>query len=253
MAVNFISTNDTGKMCTFYVYNDNEEIRLGNEADNIVSSLFKSFLSNYQEEQKILRSGSNFVFENVDLLAVNIHKTDLKWRKSYIKSPEWILYKRVTIIPKIKDNKCFQYSIAVALNHQEIGNHPERISNIKPFIDKYNWKGIDFPAGAKDWEKFEKNNKEVALNILYVPHNKKEIRLTYKSKYNRKHKDQVVLLMITNDKQSDEIDKWHYIALKSVNTDNGFNQPIRRLSGLFRGITSSNNGDLYCLGCLHSF
>ena len=78
MAVNFISTNDTGKMCTFYVYNDNEEIRLGNEADNIVSSLFKSFLSNYQEEEKILRSGSNFVFENVDLLAVNIHKTDLK-------------------------------------------------------------------------------------------------------------------------------------------------------------------------------
>ena len=88
---------------------------------------------------------------------------------------------------------------------------------------------------------------------IIKPHNKKEIRLTYKSKYNRKHKDQVVLLMITNDKQSDEIDKWHYIALKSVNTDNGFNQPIRRLSGLFRGITSSNNGDFYCLGCLHSF
>ena len=195
MAVNFISTSDKGKMHTFYVYNDNEEIRLDNEADNIVSSLFKSFLSNYQEEEKILRSGSNFVFENVDLLAVNIHKTDLKRRKSYIKSPEWILCKRVTIIPKNKDNKCFQYSIAVALNHQEIGNHPERISNIKPFIDKYNWKGIDFPAGVKDWEKFEKNNKEVALNILYVPHNTKEIRLTYKSKYNRKHKDQVVLLM----------------------------------------------------------
>ena len=78
MAVNFISTNDTGKMRTFYVYNDNEEIRLGNEADNIVSSLSKSFLSNYQEEEKILRSGSNFVFESVDLLFVNIHKTDLK-------------------------------------------------------------------------------------------------------------------------------------------------------------------------------
>ena len=81
----------------------------------------------------------------------------------------------------------------------------------------------------------------------------KEIKLAYKSKYNRQCKDQVVLLMITNDKQGDEIDKWHYIALKSVNTDNGFNQPIRRLSGLFRGITSSNNGDFYCLGCLHSF
>ena len=59
--------------------------------------------------------------------------------------------------------------------------------------------------------------------------------------------------MITDNKQSDKIDKWHYIALKSAHTDNGFNRPIRSLSRLFRGITSSNNGDFYCLGCLHSF
>ena len=53
--------------------------------------------------------------------------------------------------------------------------------------------------------------------------------------------------MITNG------EKWHYIALKSVRTDDGFNRPIRSLSRLFRGITSNNNGDFYCLGCLHSF
>ena len=29
--------------------------------------------------------------------------------------------------------------------------------------------------------------------------------------------------MITDGEQSDEIDKWHYIALKSVPTDNEFN------------------------------
>ena len=102
-------------------------------------------------------------------MSVRIHKINLKRGKSNIKSPEWIFYKRATINPKNKDNKCFQYSITVALNHQNIENHPERISNIKPFIDKYNWKGIDFPAGIKDWKKFEENNKEVALNILYTP------------------------------------------------------------------------------------
>ena len=48
--------------------------------------------------------------------------------------------KRATINPKDKkDNKCFQYSITVALNHQNNENHPERISNIESFIDKYNW------------------------------------------------------------------------------------------------------------------
>ena len=59
--------------------------------------------------------------------------------------------------------------------------------------------------------------------------------------------------MITDGKQSDEIDQWHYIALKSAPTDDGFNRPIRSLSGLFRGIKSSNNGDFHCLGCLNSF
>ena len=53
--------------------------------------------------------------------------------------------------------------------------------------------------------------------------------------------------MITNG------EKWHYIALKSVRTDDGFNRPIRSLSRLFRGITSNNHEDFYCLGCLHSF
>ena len=38
-----------------------------------------------------------------------------------------------------------------------------------------------------------------------------------------------------------------------VRTDDGFNRPIRSLSRLFRGITSNNHGDFYCLGCLHSF
>ena len=53
--------------------------------------------------------------------------------------------------------------------------------------------------------------------------------------------------MITDNKQSDEIDKWHYIALKSDSIDNGFNRPIRSLSRLFRGITSNNNRNFYCL------
>ena len=146
--------------------------------------------------------------------------------KSYLKSPDWILHKRVTINPKTKGNKCFQYSIAVALNHQEIENHPERISNIKPFIDMYNWKIIDFPTGIKDSENFERNSKDIALNILSAP-TKEKINIICKSKYNRKRKYQVVLLMITDNEQEDTEDKWHYIALKSGLTDDGYEKPTQ--------------------------
>ena len=67
-----------------------------------------------------------------------IYKTSLSRGRSCMKSPEWIVNKRATINPKNKDNKCFQYSITVALNHQKIESHPERISNIRPHIEWYN-------------------------------------------------------------------------------------------------------------------
>ena len=42
-----------------------------------------------------------------------------------------------------------------------------------PYINKYNWEEIEFPAGPKDWIKFEQNNKAIALNILFIQHNTK--------------------------------------------------------------------------------
>ena len=113
------------------MWSDNEEIRSGNETDDIIKWLINFFLNNYQKEEIVLINGSNFVFESVDLLSYHIHKTSLKRGKSYIKSPEWLINKRATINPKNKDDKCFQYSITVALNHQKIESHSERISNIE--------------------------------------------------------------------------------------------------------------------------
>ena len=139
MHVNFVSSNDTGEIRTIFVWSDNEETRSENKTDDITKRLLNAFLTNYENEEIILRNGSGFVFESVDLLSYHVHKTSLKRGKSYIKSPAWLINKRATINLKNKDNKCFQYSITVALNHQNIENHLERISNIKPFINQYNW------------------------------------------------------------------------------------------------------------------
>ena len=68
----------------------------------------------------------------------------------------------------------FQNALDDALNCQAIETHPERISKLKPYINKYNWKGIEFPAGSKEWQKFEQNNKTIALNILHVKYNTKK-------------------------------------------------------------------------------
>ena len=128
--------------------------------------------------------GINFIFKSVDLLYYSLHKISLNRGGSYIDSPDWIKHKKATINPQNKDNKCFKYATTAALNHEKFLKNPQRISKIKPFIDQYNWKGIDFPSQSKDWEKFEQNNKTIALNILFVPYNTKQIRQAYISKYN---------------------------------------------------------------------
>ena len=44
---------------------------------------------------------------------------------------------KASINPKNNDNNWFQYALTAALNYQNIKSHPERISNLKPFINKY--------------------------------------------------------------------------------------------------------------------
>ena len=69
---------------------------------------------------------------------------NFKRGRTYINSPDWIKNKKATINPiNKKDNKCFQYANAfktVTLDYEEIRKDPERISRIKPFINKYNCK-----------------------------------------------------------------------------------------------------------------
>ena len=89
-------------------------------------------------------------------------------------SSEW-LSKKESIT---SEDKCFQNALNDSLDYQTIKTHPERISKLKSYINQYNWKDIKFPSEKEDWKKFEQN-KEIALNVLFVPHNKKEIEPAY--------------------------------------------------------------------------
>ena len=147
-------------------------------------------------------------------------------------SSEWLRSKKEAII---NGDNCYQNALNDALDYQRIKKDPQKISKIKRYISQYNWKDIKFPSSKEDWKKFDQNNKEITLNILFVLHNKKEICHAYISQYNHKDKSQVILLIITDDDE-----RWHYLS-------------VIILSALLRGISSSNNGDFYCLNCFHSY
>ena len=161
--------------------------------------------------------GSDFEFDGINFFYHSFNKTSIYRGGTYTDSPKWLKNKKSTKNPKNNDDKCFQYAATLPLNLDNINKHPQRISRIKPFLDQYNWKDIDFPATSKDWRKLELNN-DIALNILYIPHDTKKIQLAYRSKNNLTCDKQVILLMITDG------EKWHYLTVKS-------------LPGLLKGIT----------------
>ena len=80
---------------------------------------------------------SEFVFDYVNLMYYKSHKINLNCGGSYIDSPDWIKNTKVTInsINK-KDNECSQYAITGTINHEETKKDPQRITKIKPFINK---------------------------------------------------------------------------------------------------------------------
>ena len=74
---------------------------------------------------------------------------------------------------------------------------------------KFRSADINFLSYQRDWEEFEQENTSIAFNILFLSHNSEEVKLVYKSIYN-KRKNQVILLL------NDEANSYYYFAVKSL-------------------------------------
>ena len=93
---------------------------MGSETNEMIEKLFKSFLETYQEGLQESMRGSEFIFDSIDALYYDLNKTSLSRCGSYIDSSEWLKNKKPTINPKNNDDRCFQYDLTVALNHEQI-------------------------------------------------------------------------------------------------------------------------------------
>ena len=92
---------------------------------------------------------------------------------------------------------------------------------------------IDFSSHQRYWENFEQENNSIAINVLFVSHNSEEIKLAYKSSYN-KRKNQVILLMI-----NDEANNYYYFAIKNLSELNS----LGWLWGKKEAIINNNNNN----------
>ena len=178
---------------------------MGSDTGNIIDTLFNTIVSRIQQEMETSNEReSGFTHDSVRLLYYHFQKIYLKRGESYIVSPDQIASKKATINPKNeKDSECFKWSIIAGLNYNKI-----KEKELKKLL-KFRRVDTDFSSYQRDWEEFEQENTSIAFNILLVSHNSEEVKLGYKSSYN-KRKNQVVLLMI-----NDDANKCFYFAVKN--------------------------------------
>ena len=117
---------------------------------------------NSEEVKLVFKSIYNKRKNQVILLMINDETNNYYYSAvqnlSELNSLGWLRGKkeRITNNNNNNNNNDFKNALDDALNYQTTEKDPQRISKLKPNINKYNWEGIDYPAGSKEWQKVEK-------------------------------------------------------------------------------------------------
>ena len=196
----------------------------GSEMDQIVDGMIANM--KFQIENPALLN-SRFVFDEFLYLDANFHQLNLTRGSSYLPLPDWLARKKAIVNPHNDDEECFKWSVIAAEN---VGmKDPQRVSNLRKFMDNYDWSGLEFPISIKDIRKFETRN-NISVNVLAV-----EGRDVYIHRKGRRAGREINLLMVSEDGIR------HYTAIKSLS----------------RLLSSKNSNTKrkqhFCMNCLQGF
>ena len=198
----------------------------GSETDQIVDGMIDNM--KFQIENPALLN-SRFVFDEFLYLDINFHQLNLTAARgsSYLPLPDWLASKKAIVNPHNNDEECFKWSVIAAENAGM--KDPQRVSNLRKFMDNYDWSGLEFPVSIKDIGKFETRN-TISVNVLAV-----EGRDIYIHRKGRMMGREINLLMVSEDGIR------HYTVIKSLS----------------RLLSSKNSNTKrkqhFCMNCLQGF
>ena len=145
---------------------------------------------------------SRFVFDEFLYLEVNFHQLNLMRGSSYLPLPDWLVSKKARNNHHKDDDECFKWLVITAENAGM--KDPQYISDLRKFMDNYDWSGLEFPVSIKDIRKFETRN-NISVNILAV-----KGRDIYIHRKGRRMGREIMLMMVSEDGIQ------HYTAIKSL-------------------------------------
>ena len=153
-----------------------------------------------------ISEGSGWTIQSVDSHYLNIVKYKPMKGSSYIQLPYELRNSAKGLINmKNEDNECFRWCHIRHINPQE--KYPQRTKKVdKPYIEKLDYSGVEFPVSVKHYNKIEKQN---SINISVFGYEDKQPYPIYVSK--EKYEDHMELLLITENENK------HYVLIKDFN------------------------------------
>ena len=206
----------------------------GSEMDQIVDGMIANI--KFQIENPALLN-SRLVFDEFLYLDVNFHQLNLMRDSSYLPLPDWLARKKAIVNPHNDDEECFKWAVITA---KKAGmKDPQCVSNLRKFMDNYDWSGLEFPVSIEDIGKFETRN-NISVNILavkgrYIYIHRKGRRMGPQGPRSRSDRMglEINLLMVSEDGIR------HYTAIKSLSrflSSKNSNTKHKQLHELLTGI-----------------
>ena len=223
--IRFVRDDEEGQERVELAFNSSmTSVYRGSETYQIVNGMTAKMKFQMENSELI---NSRFVFDEFLYLDVNFHQLNLTRGSSYLPLPDWLVSKKAIVNPHNDDEESFKWSVITVENARM--KDPQCVSNLRKFMDNYDWSGLEFPVSIKDIGKFETRN-NISVNVLAV-----EGRDIYIHREGQRVGREINLLMVSED------GIWHYTAIKS-------------LSRLLSSKNSNTKPKHYnCINCLQGF
>ena len=92
---------DSGETRLMHTRSDAAEFMNGSETEEIIESLYRSLLQNYNDNLQEKMKGSDFVFNGINYFYYDFNSVSISKGGSYIDSPKWFKDKKSTVNQKI--------------------------------------------------------------------------------------------------------------------------------------------------------
>ena len=198
---------------------------------DIIKPLLNQFIDQVKGEiEAWSERGSGWIMDKITEAYINVARYQPMRGGSYMPLPTKLKNKKAIINVQNRDNQCSRWAIRAALFPAQRGTNVARTSSY-PTEDGLNFAGIDFPTPVSQFDRLERQNQNLAINVFgweggnVVVHRISEMdgRIP-----------RINLMLTTNG------EKTHYSYVK-------------RLSALLFDQSKNSNSKHFCERCLHGY